>query len=166
MRVAMQKMQENATEGRPKMQQAVGRQAGRAEPEPAACNMRHSWNNNNVAKHRNMLQIRSLSSDSFVWLWLCSSVSFYSLVCLPPCPPPLSLCPSVTQCATSTGFKVIAGDAAVSAHIKAAKSKSSAKLLPKMPPKGKQRVRERHVEDKPSIWRKKEQTHTHTYTAS
>lgn len=80
---------------------------------------------NNDAKHRNMLQIRSL----------CLAHS--------------ACAESVTQCATSTRFKVIAGDAFV--------SPLKQELIPKMPPKGNRKARQ----GKARMWRKKG-THTHS----
>lgn len=82
---------------------------------------------NNDAKHRNMLQIRSL------------------------CLPHSACAESVTQCATSTRFKVIAGDAFV--------SPLKQELIPKMPPKGNRKARQ----GKARMWRKKG-THTQTHT--
>lgn len=82
---------------------------------------------NNDAKHRNMLQIRSL----------CLAHS--------------ACAESVTQCATSTRFKVIAGDAFV--------SPLKQELIPKMPPKGNRKARQ----GKARMWRKKG-THTQTHT--
>lgn len=55
---------------------------------------------------------------------------------------------SVTQCATSTRFKVTAGDAFV--------SPLKQELIPKMPPKGNRKARQ----GKARMWRKKEHTHT------
>lgn len=61
---------------------------------------------------------------------------------------------SVTQCATSTRFKVTAGDAFV--------SPLKQELIPKMPPKGNRKARQ----GKARMWRKKEHTHTHTQIES
>lgn len=80
---------------------------------------------NNVAKHRNMLQIRSL----------CLAHS--------------ACAESVTQCATSTRFKVTAGNAFV--------SPLKQELIPKMPPKGNRKAKQ----GKARMWRKKG-THTHS----
>lgn len=78
---------------------------------------------NNDAKHRNMLQIRSL----------CLAHS--------------ACAESVTQCATSTRFKVTAGDAFV--------SPLKQELIPKMPPKGNRKARQgKDVAEKT--------THTHS----
>lgn len=112
---ACTKMQQNAAGNRPALH-ATHAGTGR--------------HHNNDAKHRNMLQIRSL----------CLAHS--------------ACAESVTQCTTSTRFKVIAGDAFV--------SPLKQELIPKMPPKGNRKARQ----GKARMWRKKEHTHTHTQIES